>query len=104
MELFLARDPGHGHDCFFDLAKIFTPAFFGLEVDFLGSLKQLLDGGVLKMPSFIRFVSSFAKPFDQGAQIGVDFEKIGLGRLAGYLPQASQAFRQFGVKRWSATW
>ena len=102
--LLLARDPRHSHDCFFDLSKIFTPAFFGLEIDSLGSLEQLLDGGVLKVPGFIGFAGAFAEPLDQGAQISVDFEKVGLGRLAGYLLQPSQPFCQFNVRGGSAIW
>ncbi len=49
------------------------------------------------MPVFIRFVSPFAEPLDQGAQIRVDFQKVGLGCLAGGLPQPSQPFCQFNV-------
>ncbi len=81
--LLLARDPRHSHDGFFDLSKIFTPAFFGLEIDSLGSLEQLLDGGVLKVPGFVGFAGAFTEPLDQGAQISVDFEQVCLGRLAG---------------------
>jgi hypothetical protein len=81
--LLFARDPRHSHDCFFDLSKIFTPAFFGLEIDSLGSLEQLPDGGVLKVPGFVGFAGAFTEPLDQGAQISVDFEQVCLGRLAG---------------------
>ena len=104
MELVHACHPRHRHDCFLDLSQIFASALFGLEIDFLSGLEQLLDGGVLKMPGFIRFVSSFAESLDQGTQISVDFEKVGLGRLTGKLPQAPQPFRQFDVKRGSAIW
>ena len=81
--LLLARDPRHSHDGFFDLSKIFTPAFFGLEINSLGSLEQLPDRGVLKVPVFVGFAGAFTEPLDQGAQISVDFEQVCLGRLAG---------------------